>query len=300
MKARILPAVLLLLLSASCTKDGLYIPLTHTVWDQTSKDQTARICFADDRHVSILQMQFDNGVSLASNGLYTADGHAVSCYNPNGEGSTVSFIRTFSHLKYKKDNRTENLGKLSPCTHTTLAGSVWATSLDKDLLLAYFPENGQVVSLRYHRLDQNGGWTCGRQHCQLEDKRLTVDRNNKTSLNVTLYEDVMLVDTLGVLCVNPAIRAEEMSTQPQQVWVWEGDGAAEVLLFNAALRFTHITAAMASIKGLSRLVFYTVKGSISGSGGQLQLTPENGSAEPCTLQDGQLVYQDKVFVPADV
>ena len=138
MRKPLLTALALLLALTSCSKlvmDPLRIQMPGTYWSYSVEGQTARVCFPDDKHVSILQEDFSTGYFQAQNGTYHTDGHRVICEGADWS-SPIQFVRTFSHLKNSKTNR--NLTPLGPFSHERLAGSVWATMVNGDLRLAAF------------------------------------------------------------------------------------------------------------------------------------------------------------------
>ena len=134
---RFLYALLIVFLAAtSCGKNGLYISVDNTAWEISTATQVGWPCFLDDQHVSVIQVNHQNGNYQTLNGTFSVKGHRVDVM---ADGTSLYMVRTFSHLK-NSSNR--NYKKLSPEAPESLDGSIWAHLKDGDFTFYYFQENG--------------------------------------------------------------------------------------------------------------------------------------------------------------
>lgn len=280
---------ILLLGSTGCkrTLEVFYLHLPGTVFDQSSDTQTARVCFTDETHVSIVQTIYSSGRTLVSNGVYEAEGHRVQCHNANGEGNVVQFVRTFSHLK---NTSNKNLTGMAITAHESLSGSVWTTVLNGSLLMNYFPDDTRCVSASHTA----SGWSFGTLPCQLEGSRVRIDRS-KGGLYATLYKDVMLVDSLGVVCNSPAVKAEGKDDLAGTFWTRTGGGLPGIIVFTAPGHFTRT-----QVSSSDQRIFETLQGTYTLSGNNLTFsyapTPDSATQqESCQVAEDGIRFQNVSF-----
>ena len=279
---RRLAAALLPFSILSCSKDILRVPIVNTVWEYSaSETQTARFCFTDDEHVSLLQHILSDGRIQVSNGVYIADGHNVECHGANGTGSTVKLIRTLSHLK----TGTKNLTPMGPKAHDSLCGSIWSTIAEDKLQFCFFLADGQCYSGTFTNMTSplagNAKWSGSEGTYTLNGNQLGITVGFSTR-NATLYRDVMVVDSLGVLNVSPAVTPEGRSDYSGTVWAHDGDVPA-VIVFTAPGHFTRISRS-------SGTIFIVREGSYTEDEDLLTLKQEGLEAESVSVSGSTLTY----------
>lgn len=295
MRKPLLTAFALVLALASCTKlvlDPLRIQVAETYWSYSVEGQTARVCFPDQTHVSILQEDFGTGYFQAQNGTYYTDGHRVIC-NGDDWSSPIQFVRTFSHLKNNKTNR--NLTPLAPSAHEDLAGSVWATMADGDLRFAAFDGAGQVLEGIYrnavHKEGRPYGWEWKQGTYSLQEDLLQAG-----PVQARLFEDFLVVDSLGVFCVSPlqeaAVKATAAGDLAGTAWYYAGGGLPAVILFTSANTFTRLTA-------MSQIILASLNGTYSLQGSELRMESEE-IKETCRLEADRFTFSEKTYLKASL
>ena len=95
---RFLAAMFVLFSVLSCGKngtDGVYISVRNTSWEIRADNQVAWPSFIGSDQAAIVMYTSEYNAFQILNGSYTVDGHRVSV----AAESTVTMVRTFSHLK---------------------------------------------------------------------------------------------------------------------------------------------------------------------------------------------------------
>ena len=284
---KVLLFLVVALASVSCSKlvmDPLRIKIDGTCWLYATETQTARVCFPDDHHVTILQRDNESGYLQSQNGTYELDGHRVLC---NGEdwSSTIKFVRTFSHLKNNSTNK--NLTPVAVQAHDNLSGSIWGTIVGGDLRFAFFKKDGDCVEGTYRNVAHKEGFPYG---WEWQQAPYTLDGNRLEAgpKSAVLYEDFLLVDTLAVFCNSPVPEASEATSELEgTVWVYDTNAAAGVIIFTSGSTFTRML-------GVSQLIFATLTGTYSLQGTTLRM--EAGDIkETCQLQGGRFTFSEKTY-----
>lgn len=294
MRKPLLTALALLLALTSCSKlvmDPLRIQMPGTYWSYSVEGQTARVCFPDDKHVSILQEDFSTGYFQAQNGTYHTDGHRVICEGADWS-SPIQFVRTFSHLKNSKTNR--NLTPLGPFSHERLAGSVWASMVNGDLRLAAFMGESDVLEGTYrnaiHKEGHPYGWEWKQASYTLQGNKVQAG-----PVEATLFEDFLVVDSLGVFCMNPApetVSAAASEGLAGTAWIYAANGLPAVILFTSESSFTRLMA-------MNQLIVASLSGTYSLRGTELRM--EAGDIkETCQLQADRFTFSERTYLKASL
>lgn len=284
---KVLPIILLVLVSASCKKmiEPIRIQMPGTYWSYSVGDQTARVTFPDGRHASVLQKDLTSHACQALHGTYSTDGHRVLLTGENWP-SEIRFVRTFSHLKNNSTNK--NMTPLSPVAHSNLAGSVWATMADNNLNLVFFDHDGTCVDATYrnviHKEGTAYGWKWGRREYLLSGDKLTVG-----SVTGTLYEDFIQVDTVAVFNAAPEQGGTATSALNGTVWTYDTAGFPGLLIFTSGSTFTRVLVS-------SGIVYYTLNGTYQLSGTSLTMTDGADINETCQLSADRFTFLEKDYV----
>ncbi len=276
-----------MLMVSSCIIDPLYIQVPQTYWLYSQGTQTARVCFEDDVHCSILQQDTDSGATQDEHGTYTTDGHRV-LLTGNGWTKDVQFVRTFSHLKNNSTNK--NLTPLKPKSHSSIAGSVWGGMVNADLHFAVFGDDGKFIHGTYRNVIRREGRSYG---WEWKDGSYNLSGNQVTSgsKNATLYEDFMVIDTLASLrAVAPV---EDTGTSALKGTFWTTSfmrGSVMlpgVIVFNGSSSFTRILAT-------SELIYQIKTGTYTCDGTSITFTMD-GNEETCPLAGNRFTYYEMEY-----
>lgn len=274
-------SVLVLACSCKAMMEPLRVPLAGTYWLYSTDTQTARVCFTDDTHVSIIQFDMASGYTQTLNGTYECDGHAVLC---NGENwpNQIKFVRTFSHLKNNSTNK--NLTPIYPQSHSSIKGSVWGTIISSDLHLAYFMADGNCVEGIYKNVTHEEGLPYG---WEWKEKSYTHNGNQVEAgpFKATLFESFMVVDTLAIRAASLAPESEKTSALTGTIWKYES--AAGTIIFTSDTEFTRILIS-------SKIVYEADKGTYSLQGTSLEMTLD-GKKETCQLEGGRFTFFEKSY-----
>ena len=287
---KVLPLILLVLVSASCKKmmEPIRIPLSGTAWSYSVGDQTARVCFEDENHVSILQTDMTSGAHQSVHGTYDTDGHRVDCQGANWPNS-IRFVRTFSHLKNNSTNK--NLTPLKTREHASVAGSIWATMEEDNFHFAFFSQDGTCLDGTFantnHKEGYPIGWKWNRKGYTLSGNKLTAG-----SFSATLYEDFLITDTLTVMRMAPSVEDKGTSPLAGTVWTYDTAGYPGVIVFNSSNTFTRFLVA-------SRVIFSAINGTyeLNGTSLTMDMGGEDGQLkETCQLSADRFTYLEKDYV----
>lgn len=284
---KVLLLIMVALASVSCSKlvmDPLRIKIGGTCWLYATETQTARVCFPDDEHVTIIQRDNESGYLQSQHGTYELDGHRVLCNGDDWSG-TIKFVRTFSHLKNNSTNK--NLTPLSTQAHDKLGGSIWGTIVQGNLRFAYFGKGGKCIEGTYLNVAHKEGFPYGWEWNQA-DYTLDGNRLEAGSKSAVLYEDFLLVDTLAVFCNSPVPEAPATAGELEgTVWTYDSNAAAGVIIFTSGSTFTRML-------GVSQLIFATLTGTYTLEGTTLKM--EAGDIkETCQLQGGRFTFSEKAY-----
>lgn len=280
---KILYILSVIVLASSCKAmiEPLRISLDGTYWLYETDEQTARVCFTDDIHVSIIQLDIATGYTQNLHGTYELDGHSVKC---NGENwpKEIKFVRTFSHLKNNSTNK--NLTPLSPQSHGNLKGSVWASIINLNLHLAYFMADGNCLEGVYKNFTHEEGVPYG---WEWKKQPFTVNGNQLKAgpFKATLYESFMVVDTLAVRAASLAPKSDKQSALTGTVWRYEGSAGA--IVFTSDTEFTRILVS-------SKIIYEADNGTYSLDGTSLEMTLDD-KKETCQLESGRFRFMDKAY-----
>lgn len=282
-KAACLLAILALSVSCKAIMDPIRVPLEGTSWSMSTNDQTARVCFQDSRHVSIIQLDLSTSYIQSEHGTYETDGHAVLC---TGDDWTkdVKMVRTFSHLKHGSTNK--NLTPLYPQSYTDIKGSIWAGVVNRNLHLVYFCSDGNCLQGSFNNVIlEEGiprGWTWTKKSFTHTGSQVEAG-----PFRGTLYDSFMVVDTLAVMVANYAPESEEKSALTGTVWTYEGAGFPGVIIFTSNTEFTRIFAA-------TKIVHEVKTGTYKLDGTSLAMTLDDKN-ETCQLEGGRFTFFEKSY-----
>lgn len=285
---KVLYILSIVLLAASCKAmiEPLRVQLDETFWSYSTDDQTARVCFIDDRHISILQLDYDTGYTQTLNGTYETDGHSAKC---NGENwpNEIKFVRTFSHLKNNSTNK--NLTPLDPKSYESLKGSVWAALVNENLRIAFLRKDGTCIEGSYmnvaHEEGIPYGWTWKKDKFTHSGSQVKA-----ASFNGVLFDKFMVVDTLAVMVASPAPASTKTSSITGTVWEYETTGLPGVILFTSDVDFTRILVS-------SKIVHEVDCGTYTIDGASLTMTMDD-KKETCQIESGRFTFFEKTFAKA--
>lgn len=282
-KALYLLAILVLSVSCKSMMDPIRIPLEGTSWSYSTDDQTARVCFQDNRHISIIQLDNASGLVQSEHGTYKTDGHAVKC---TGEDWTkeVKFVRTFSHLKNSSTNK--NLTPISPKSYTAIEGSIWASLVNRDLQLVYFCGDGNCLQGTFSNVIHEEGVPYGWEWSKKSFTH-TGSQVEAGPFKSTLYDKFMVVDTLAVMVASYAPESDKKSALTGTVWTYDGGGYPGVIIFTSDSEFTRVFAS-------SKIVHEAKTGTYKLDGTSLTMTLDD-KKETCQLEGGRFTFFDKAY-----
>lgn len=282
-KALLFFTVLILTVSCQFIMDPLRIPLDGTSWSYATDDQMARVYFADDSHVSVLQLDYETGYVQSLNGKYYCDGHAVKC-NGNNWPNEIKFVRTFSHLKNNSTNK--NLTDLYPKSYDSIEGSIWAVLEGDNFHMVYFNGANTCVEGSFKNVSHEEGvpygWTWNKQ-----DYTHTGSRVEAGPFKATLYDSFMAVDTLGVMIASPAVKQEGSSALVGTVWKYETSGYPGVFIFTSASEYTRLLVGNSIIHQVNTGTYQ-----LQGTSLTIQLEDKE---ETCQLEGGRFTLFERTY-----
>lgn len=288
MKRIIIPLAALMV--SSCIVDPLYIRMSGTYWSYSKDEQTARVCFEDDYHTSVLQyVESGNsyGSTQAIHGTYTTDGHQV-LLSGNNWTNDIKFVRTFSHLK--NNSTSKNLTPLKPQSYSGLGGSVWASMVNGDFEVAWFSSDGKCNHAVYKNVPREEGKPYG---WQWHESDYTINGNQLCygDKSATLFEDFMVIDTLAVLRAAPVTDDSATDALTGTFWTALFQNGNNILpgaiVFNGTGTFTRFIVA-------SEIVYQARTGSYTFNGESITLTL-NDKEETCPLGGDRFTYSGLTF-----
>lgn len=295
MRKPFLTVLALVLALTSCSKlvmDPLRIQMPATFWSYSVEGQTARVCFPDDKHVSVLQEDFSTGYFQTQYGTYYTNGHRVICEGEDWS-SPIQFVRTFSHLKNNKTNR--NLTPLAPRSHEEIAGSVWASMADGDLCFAFFSgRQGRVLEGIYrnaiHKEGRPYGWEWNQGSYTLDGDKLQAGNRQ-----ATLFEDFLVVDSMAVFCVSPVPETGAAATSTDlagTAWYYTANSLPAVIIFTSECTFTRLMA-------MNQLILASLSGTYRLQGQELRM--EAGEIkETCRLEADRFTFSERTYLKASL
>ncbi|MBO4585809.1 MAG: hypothetical protein J5675_04330 [Bacteroidales bacterium] len=266
-------SILALVVSCKAAMEPIRVQLPGTYWSYTDEDgaSTSIVGFPDEKHMVVLQLSVKSSAVETLHGTYTTDGHRVE---GKGEswGRTVKLVRTFSHLKTSSTN--ENMTPLYPKA-SPLAGSVWGTLVNEYLHVAFFTEDS-CYDATYRYVARGEGQDYGWEWKQA-DYTLNGNQLDAASFHATLYDSFMMVDTLGVFRVTPAVDQAESSALKGTVWA--NEGYPGLVVFTSASDFVRITV-------YSKNIFLYTSGTYELQGTSLSLRWDD-IKETCQIEGGR-------------
>lgn len=277
-KALYILTILLIASSCKAIMEPIRVQLDGTFWSYSTDDQTARVIFPDDTHVSVLQLDMSTGYTQSLHGTYYTDGHAAIC---NGEdwSSEVKFVRTFTHLKNSKTNK--NLTELSPRSPGSLAGSVWAVLENRNFHLAYFCGDGTCIDGTYKNVNREEGvpygWTWSRADYTLSGSRVEAGQ-----FKGVLFDKFMVVDTMAVMIATPAPESSGTTALTGTVWEYESSSYPGALIFTSDTTFTRTLVG-------SKIIHETKEGTYHLDGTSITMSVD-GKEETCQIEGGRFTF----------
>ncbi|MBO4467484.1 MAG: hypothetical protein J5745_05210 [Bacteroidales bacterium] len=282
-KALYILSILVLASSCKAAIEPLRIQTPETFWEYNTDDQTARVCFTDDEHVSILQLDISSGYTQSIHGTYQCNGHSVIC-NGTDWPNQVKFVRTFSHLKNNSTNK--NLTPLAPQSHGTVSGSVWAALVNRDFHLAIFLSDKQCVDGVYKNVIQEEGIPYGWEW-KKSDYELNGNQLKAGPFKATLFDRFLVVDTLAVMAASLAPQSTKTSSLTGTVWTYETSGAPGAIVFTSDKEFTRLLVS-------SKIVHESDSGTYSLKGTSLEMTLDD-KKETCQIDGGRFTFFEKTY-----
>ena len=290
MKNRFCFPLMTLLLAAlvSCQKDALYLQLPGTCWALASDTQEGFICFHDADNASVLQMARENGLTQTQHGKYTCDGHKV-VFTADSGGSVINLVRTFTHLKNSKN---KNLSPVKPASWDSMEGSIWATIVDNNLHIAYFPYKDSYADITYRNITRVEGvpygWDSSSVSYELNGAQLQTGKTEATLFDCFWTSK----NNLASVCLNPGQKQEKCSPELLgTVWTYNNTGypadTPGVIIFHSPDKFTRIM-------GKTIVVFETTEGTYSLSGNRLEMTI-GGKKESCLLSENSFTLFERKY-----
>lgn len=300
MRKTLLSLLAFALLASSCSlHDKFYIDLPVTTWEYTRGDVTTWVCFHDETSASIVQYQPSKELYQSDFGTYSVDGHSV-VLNLNS-GSEYSLVRTYSNLKHSTTNK--DFTKLPFHSFDSVAGSVWATTVENKLRVNYFVDGSKCVDLVYENISRSEGdygWTAAPYNYVLSGHRL--DFGDNVGL---LYHNIY--DAGGYMVSQICAPSSEDETSALKGTVWTYDNTTEpadissVIIFNGASEFTRISGAWTTLTGGVRISPYhmvVAKGAYTVDGTSLTLTLGE-EKESCSVGGSSFTVWDRTYVKMD-
>ena len=282
---KVLYILSILILASSCKAmmEPIRVHVEYTSWLYSTDDQTARVTFIDDTHISILQKDMGTGYVQSLDGTYYTNGHAVIC---NGENwpNEIKFVRTFSHLKNNSTNK--NLTELDPKSYSSLKGSVWAVMVRENLRMAFLRQDGTCIEGSFINVTHEEGLPYGWEWNKA-DFTHTGSRVEAGPFKGVLYDSFMTVDTLGVMIATPAPASTKTSTLTGTVWTYETSSLPGAILFTSDVDFTRILVG-------SKIVHEVKAGTYKLDGATLEMTLDD-KKETCQIDGGRFTFFEKTY-----
>ena len=264
--------------------DPLRIDLNHTFWYYATETQTARVCFPDDSHASVLQIDMTTNACQAEHGTYELDGHRVLLTGYNWPNS-IKFARTFSHLKHNSTN--ENLTPVKPSSCGNLAGSVWTTMVNDNLNIVFFDHDGSCLDASYQNVVRKEGKPYGWQW-KRENYAISGNFIQAGPFSATCYNDFLQIDTLSVLMTAPAVENSGTSPLAGTVWTYSTSGYPGLIIFTSANTFTRVLSS-------SRLIYSIMNGTYQVSGSSITMTDGGEIKETCQISADRFTFLERTY-----
>ena len=276
------------LTSVACSKyviDPLRINIDNTYWSYSTDEQTARVCFPDGEHASVLQLDYASHTCQALHGTYSLDGHRV-LLTGNNWPNEIKFVRTFSHLKNNSTNK--NLTPVATAPHTSIAGSVWTTMSDNNLNVVYFGHDGTCVDATFinaiHKEGLDYGWDWHTDNYVHEGKNIKVG-----NLSATLFDDMMQVEDKCVLITAPAVESDGSSALTGTIWTYDTKSYPGLIIFTSDSTFTRVLVG-------SGVVYVYLNGTYQLSGTSLTMKDGGDINETCQLSADRFTFLERSYV----
>ena len=289
------------LVLASCSyREALYVDLPGTVWSFAADKVTTWICFHDADSASFVQYSSETGRSQIAHGPYTCEGHDVIL---TLGGTTYKLTRTFFNLKRASSN--DNFVKLSPCLHSSLAGTVWMSPMDNNLHLAFFPSENECVDILYTNISREDsslpyGWSAKKASASINGSAVGVG-----NMSATLYKDILTTGIYAAQRLCDAVQEEGSSSLKGSVWAYNNTGypadIPAVIVFNGNDTFVSISGLWGGTLSSSRVNPYNFvisTGTYSESGGTVSLTLD-GKNESCPISGSSFTMSDRTYKKLD-
>ena len=279
--------ILLVLASVSCKKmmEPVRIQIPDTYWSYSVDDQTARVCFPDEKHASVLQLDKGANAFQALHGTYYTDGHRLILTGEEWP-KDILFVRTFTHLKNSSTNR--NMTPVYSASHDEISGSVWTTMVAGNLNIVFFDHDGTCVDASFkNAVRKEGvkyGWDYNRKDYALNGKKLQVG-----GIAATMFEDFIQVDTLSVMQTAPAVTNSGTSALAGTVWEYETTGYPGLIIFTSDSTFTRVLVA-------SSIVYGFLNGTYQLSGTSLTMMDGEDINETCQLSADRFTFLENTYV----
>ncbi|MBR6305880.1 MAG: hypothetical protein IKR38_03760 [Bacteroidales bacterium] len=279
--------ILLVLASVSCKKvmEPVRIQIPNTYWSYSVNDQTARVCFPDKKHASVLQLDQGANAFQALHGTYYTDGHRLVLSGENWP-KDILFVRTFTHLKNSSTNK--DMTPVYSVAHDAIAGSVWTTMVSGNLNIVFFDHDGTCLDASFknvaHKEGIKYGWDFARKDYTLNGKKLQVG-----GIAATMFEDFMQVDTIAVMQTAPAVESSGSSALAGTVWTCETSGYPGLIFFTSEGTFTRVLAG-------SDIVYSFLNGTYQVSGTSLTMTDGKDINETCQLSADRFTFLERTYV----
>ena len=284
MKRFVYTLLIVLFAATSCGKNGLYISVDNTAWEISTATQVGWPCFVDDQHVSVIQVNHQNGYYQTLNGTFSVKGHRVDV---SADGTSLYMVRTFSHLK---NSSNKNYKKLSPEAPETLDGSIWAHLKDGNFTFYHFQANGTCRKGVYQNVTRREGFDYG---WSFQNLPYTASGSHFSSAdgNGYFYNNSFL--QLGGSAI-PFVSVPESnagsSSLKGTVWTYATETAYPgFIVFTSATEFTRILVG-------SNVIFAVLTGTYEVKGNSVAFQTEAAElCETCPIEDGQFTYLKKTY-----
>ena len=279
--------ILLVLTSVSCKKilEPVRIQIPNTYWSYSVNDQTARVCFPDQKHASVLQLDKGSNAFQALHGTYYTDGHRLVLSGENWP-KDILFVRTFTHLKNSSTNK--DMTPVYSAAPDAIAGSVWTTMVTANLNIVFFDHDGTCLDATFknvvHKEGVKYGWEFARKDYAVNGKKLQVG-----GIAATMFEDFMQVDTIAVMQTAPAVENAGNSVLAGTVWTYETNGYPGLIIFTSDTTFTRVIVG-------SNIVYAFLNGTYQLSGTSLTMTDGKGINETCQLSADRFTFLERRYV----
>lgn len=282
---RFLAAMFVLFSVLSCGKngtDGVYISVCNTSWEIRADNQVAWPSFIGSDQAAIVMYTSEYNAFQILNGSYTVDGHRVSV----AAESTVTMVRTFSHLK---NSSNKNYTKLSPEAPASVGGSVWVTVKDADLYFIYHRQDGTLLEGAYPNMTRKEGfdygWTWTTGTYSVSGNQYTAGEQTGTFFG----NKFLLLEDKSFPCIATSENMEGTSSLKGTVWTYVSSAYPGFILFTSATEFVRVVVS-------SSTLFYVLQGEYSLKENSLEfMTDSEELNRTCTISDGRFTYLEKTY-----